>query len=62
MRTVVLAPPEAYTLEREAPDMRGVKTNADLVDAIIDMKAVIDAHNLDKKALREWIKLHRGAE
>lgn len=42
--------------EIPAPAADRVKTNADLVDLVLEMRGVIASHNADKKALRAWVE------
>lgn len=36
--------------------MSEVRTNGDLIELIIDLQGIVDAHNSDKKAVREWLQ------
>lgn len=55
-RVQLLEPPQVFLEPRNAPSLSSVKTNGDLIEHIIDLHGVIDAHNSDKKAVREWLQ------
>lgn len=55
-KTVLIVPPEVFLQEIPAPAADRVKTNADLVDLVLEMRGVIASHNADKKALRAWVE------
>lgn len=54
-KTVFIEPPAVFLQEYPVPAADKIKTNADLVDLILEMRGALNSHNADKKALKAWI-------
>lgn len=53
-RPLPIYPPRNLMLDTPLPGLSGVRSNADLLDALINTLDALNACNADKAALRAW--------